>query len=176
MKIPQNLTIDAQTSLALLKEEDASSLFILTDNNRDHLGQWLPWVEHVTKEEDSLKFIKDGLNDLKSRRAFHYGIWHNRQLVGVIGAHHWEPDNRFLEIGYWICEEAQGKGIISKACRSLVDALFKQTDTETVLICCEPENKRSSAIPMKLGLKCIERIRRDEKTFDVYQIGSTDWK
>ena len=43
--------IDSSTALRVLHEDDARELFLLTDDNREHLRRWLPWLDVVTREE-----------------------------------------------------------------------------------------------------------------------------
>ena len=42
--------IDPSTTLRVLHEDDARELLLLTDDNREHLRCWLPWLDVVTWE------------------------------------------------------------------------------------------------------------------------------
>ena len=64
-----NLKIDNDTKLKLLEKEDAYELFALTDKNREYLRRWLPWLDTVTRVEDSLNFIQAGKEKFEVRPA-----------------------------------------------------------------------------------------------------------
>lgn len=178
--IPQTIKANSNLYLRILHTEDAPSLFQLTDTSREHLGKWLPWVEIMTTELDSLAFIERGLLDLEDNKAFHYGIWYDDQLVGVIGAHAWRPDEKFLEIGYWIGKDFEGQGIMPQACRNLISEMFVGDRVRTIQICCDPANERSSAIPERLLFDYVGRTKRgteeDAREVDTYQVTSASWK
>ena len=42
------LKIDDDLELQLLEERHAEELFALTDENRDYLREWLPWLDNTT--------------------------------------------------------------------------------------------------------------------------------
>ena len=44
--------------LQLLKLEHAPIIYELIDGNREHLREWLPWVDGVTEPDDTLEFVK----------------------------------------------------------------------------------------------------------------------
>ena len=47
--------------LRLLREEDAEELFLRNDQNRDHLRQWMPWLDETKSASDTLNFIRRSL-------------------------------------------------------------------------------------------------------------------
>jgi RimJ/RimL family protein N-acetyltransferase len=93
------------------------------------------------------------------------GIWYEGRLAGVIGYHALDWENRTTEVGYWLGEEQQGKGLVTAACRALVDHAFGELGLNRVVISCATENKKSCAIPERLGL--------GERAFSARLSGST---
>jgi ribosomal-protein-serine acetyltransferase len=61
------------------------------------------------------------------------------------------PEGNTYFIAYWVGEEYEGKGIVTRSVKALVDALFRLDWVETVVIYCAVENTRSQAIPRRLG-------------------------
>ena len=41
------LNVDRDTQLHLLQIQDSVSLFQLVQENREHLRQWLPWIDNI---------------------------------------------------------------------------------------------------------------------------------
>jgi len=115
--------LDEQTELRLLEPRHAPELFALIDRNREHLRRWLPFPEHTRSVEDSRKFIESRLKALAQGTGLALGIWHQGRLAGVIGLRI-HPFRRGAEIGYWLGEEFQGRGLVTRACRALLDYAF----------------------------------------------------
>jgi ribosomal-protein-serine acetyltransferase len=141
------------TELRLLEERHARELTDLTDRNREHLRKWLPWVDANRSVEDHKNFIRDALKQFAQNKGFVAGIWHEGRLAGVISYNSIDWENRTVEVGYWLGEEYQGKGLVTAASRALVEHAFGELGLNRVVISCATENKRSCAIPERLGFR-----------------------
>lgn len=143
--------IDDTLELRLLVGQHAEALYRLTDENRTGLRRWLPWVDETRSVEDTKRFIRSGLEQLARDDGFQAGIWLEEELVGVIGFHYWRWHSRRTEIGYWLGERAQGRGVMTRACRRLCDYAFRDLGLSRVEIHCDAENVRSRRVPERLG-------------------------
>jgi ribosomal-protein-serine acetyltransferase len=164
----QPISVDHEIELRLLGREDAPELFALTDANRAYLRQWLPWLDGVRVVADSERFIERTLLTYHESRAFTAGIWLQARLVGVIGHNRIDADNAISQVGYWIGEQLQNRGIITRSCRALIQHAFDELEINRIEICAAVGNDRSQAIPLRLGF-AREGIRRDgERLYDRY--------
>lgn len=145
--------IDDELSLILLQKKDAPALYKLTDENRSHLRQWLPWVDSTQTVADSAKVIQMWRQSFANETGFSTGIYYKGQIVGVIGFHQIDYQNRSTSIGYWLSADAQGKGIMTRACRALIEIGFQDYDLHRIEIRCGEKNKKSRMIPERLGFK-----------------------
>ena len=141
-----SLRVDEDVVLKILEQEDAEILFSLVDNNRQHLRAWLPWVDSNTSVEESKLFIRLSQEQNAQNLGFQCGIWFRGVLAGVIGFHRIDWMNRNVEIGYWLGAKFQGHGIITKACKVMVDIAFYQYRLNRVQIRCATGNPKSCAI------------------------------
>jgi ribosomal-protein-serine acetyltransferase len=162
------IRIDEDTNLCMLEERHAQELYDLVDANRAHLREWLPWVDYETSVEDSKAFIKHALQQFASNEGFQLGIWYKEQLAGVIGYHPINWPNRKVEIGYWLAQSFQGKGLMTKACKTLVTYAFDELGLNKVFIQCATGNSRSCAIPKRLGFTQEGILRDAEWLYDHY--------
>lgn len=168
--------------LRLLEERHAAEVFATVNQERAHLRQWLPWVESTQTPDDSLSFIRASLEQFASNNGFAAGIWTGEKLVGVIGTHKINWMNRSVELGYWITQEHQGKGIVSDACRLVITHMFRQMDLHRVQIRCATGNTKSCAIPRRLGFVHEGTVREAEIVngtyFDLHIFGmlQRDWQ
>jgi ribosomal-protein-serine acetyltransferase len=154
------------TKLRLLEERHAEELTNLTDRNREHLRAWLPWVDASRTLEDRKNFIRDALKQFAQNKGFTAGIWYEGSLAGVIGYFPIDWENRSTELGYWLGEEYQGKGLVTAACRALVDHAFGELGLNRVVISCATENEKSCAIPERLGFRREGIHRQAEWLYD----------
>jgi ribosomal-protein-serine acetyltransferase len=163
-----SLRIDDDIVLKILEPEDAGVLFALVDRNRFYLRQWLPWVDTNTTIENTRLFIQSSQEQYKSNLGFQCGIWFCGNLAGIIGFHGIDWMNRNVEIGYWLGEEFQGHGMITKACRALVDFAFYDYNLNRVQIRCATGNSKSNAISERLGFIKEGITRQAEFLYDHY--------
>jgi ribosomal-protein-serine acetyltransferase len=174
--------LNPDAELRLLEARHAGELFDLTARNRGFLRQWLPWLDSVQTVDDTRNFIKDALQQFADNEGFQAGIWYKSELAGVIGHHKIDWFNRQVEIGYWLGAEFQGKGLMTRACRALVDHAFKDLRLNRVQIRCAIGNTRSCAIPERLAFTREGIIAQGEWLYDhyvdlvVYGMLASEWK
>ena len=122
--------VDDEIKLRLLESRHADALFALVDANRCHLRHWLPWLDANIAVSDTLHFIQAIQKQFADNSGFVAGIWYCGELVGVIGHNRIDWENRISWPGYWLAEGFQGKGIMTKSCRALINhALLNLTST-----------------------------------------------
>ena len=173
--------IDDELMLRTLCEDDAETLFRVVDGNRSHLREWLPWLDANTTSKDSLAFIQSTLRQEAADQGFTCAVEFRGRIVGVAGYHPIRWNNKSVEIGYWLAREAVGHGIMTKCCRVLVSHAFAGYGLNRVQIPAAVGNRRSRAIPERLGFQ-MEGITRDaEWLYDhfvdhaMYAMLKKDW-
>lgn len=176
-----SLIVDDQIQLNLLEERHAEALFVLVDEQRAYLRKWLPWLDDNRTPADSKAFIKSSLEQFARNDGFQVAIRYQGQLVGVIGYLAIAWATRSTEIGYWLAEPFQGRGIMSRACRFLVGYAFNELGLNRVQIHCAVENRKSCAIPERLGFKNEGILRQSGWLYDhfidhvVYSVLAEEW-
>ncbi|MGI9058393.1 MAG: GNAT family N-acetyltransferase [Ktedonobacteraceae bacterium] len=177
-----SIKIDADTELRLHEERYAPSYFALIDQNRAYLREWMPWLDYEQSSETTALYIRGTLQQFTDNLGFQSGIWYQGQIVGSIGFHPINWNNRKVEIGYWIGAAFAGKGLVTKACRTLVTYAFDVYGLNKVEIHCATANKRSCAIPQRLGFSQEGILRQSEWLYDhfvdmaVYGMLAQDWQ
>ena len=160
------IAIDEKLYLRLLTVQDAEDLFQVTDANRAHLKEWLPFLDFTQKVEDSKSFIENSLAQFAANNGFQTGIYYENQLVGMIGLHKVDWTNRATSIGYWLAKDVNGKGIMTKATRAVLTYVFEYLKLERVDIRAATDNVKSRAIPERLGFVHEGTIRQAEWLYD----------
>ncbi len=143
------IQIDEHLILRQLQVEDAAELFTVSDENRDYLAKWLPWVDKTKKVSDSQSFIEDVLRSRQKGSSFGYGMFLNGKLVGHTSLMYMDTEEP--EIGYWIAESVSGRGLTTKVAGALTDLAFGPLNLDKVIIRADPKNGGSNRVAEKLG-------------------------
>lgn len=154
------IRVDEQLVLRTYQPFDAPALFSCVDANRAHLREFLPWVNRTLNVQDSLDFIHHALVQETAQSGLAMGIFFNDQLIGGIGMHEWHHSLKRAQIGYWLAEEQEGKGLMLRCARAFIDLLFTQLSLNKIEIHFLPYNTRSSELTKRLGAK-VEGVLRD---------------
>ncbi|MBN9387800.1 MAG: GNAT family N-acetyltransferase [Chloroflexi bacterium] len=155
-----SLRVDDEIELGLYEERHAQALFELTDRSREHIREWLPWVDGSTTVEASRNFIKISLKQYAENDGLAVGIWYKGELAGTASFHYFDWHTRRTEIGYWLGQEFTGKGLMTRAVRRLVEYGFDELNLNRIEIRCAPGNRKSRAIPERLGFTAEGTLRQ----------------
>lgn len=151
--------IDENISLRPIEVRDSERIFQLTDRHRNYLREWLPWVDATKTVRDTKMAIKSMKKSHDERKGLTFVILYQGEIVGVTGFNSFDWLNKITYIGYWLSADYQGKGIMTKVVRALCNYAFIDLRLNRVEICAAVDNKKSRAIPERLGFK-LEGIRR----------------
>lgn len=195
--------IDDELELRQLQEENAAELFELIERNRTYLCQWLAGkyvyetladvrryiqtslLRHAgdpSAPADLFRAIDVGMMSPIGNGAFDAGVWYRGRLAGVIQLHTIDWQNRFADIGYWLGLAFQGRGLMTRAVRAVLDYAFNEYRLRRVVIYCAVHNRRSRAIPERLGFKLeriwpqAERIQGRSVDDAVYDLWDYKWR
>jgi ribosomal-protein-serine acetyltransferase len=173
--------IDDEVSLKLIELKDAERIFELTDQNRGHLREWLPWLDTTTKVDDTIGFIQMCLQGHADNKSMNWVILYKGEIVGTAGFNVTNWSNKTATIGYWLAAGYQGNGIMTKTARALTDYAISELKLNRVEIRAALENRKSRGIPERLGFVNEGCIRQVEWLYDhyvdhiVYGMLAEDW-
>jgi ribosomal-protein-serine acetyltransferase len=148
--------------LRLFEEADASELSALIETNRAYLAQWMPWAATQTPER-TLEFIRATRRQLAENDGFQTAIIRTGGVIGVAGFHGVDWSHRSTSIGYWLAEDQQGQGIMTRTVRALTEHALLGWRLNRVEIRAAPDNHRSRAVPERLGFRQEGVLREAEK-------------
>jgi len=168
--------------LRLLQARDAQQLFHLIHTNRAYLRQWLPWVDNTLTIEDSRAFIDDSLAQYKRGESVVAAIWCENKIVGCIGLNNIHTLHQRAEIGYWLARSHQERGIITRACRQMINYAFDELKLYRIEILVAEKNYRSRSVAERLNfeeegvLRGYYRHHHEFIDIALYSMLSKDWK
>jgi ribosomal-protein-serine acetyltransferase len=199
------LAIDQDIQVRTFHPDDSETLFHLVERNRSRLRPWI----HVSALPETLadarkltveSFLNSHSGPFERRQIFQsymqeleeyfpplnppmeMGIWAGESLIGEIMLGRLQDNFTAAEFGYWIDEEREGQGIITRCVSGLMDYAIDNMGMERFIIGCAADNRRSSAIPERLGYRLLARIPDGEVVGDfvydrlIYEMRSSDWR
>ncbi|OKK03287.1 GCN5 family acetyltransferase [Streptomyces sp. CB03234] len=131
----------------------------------DHIR---PWVgqRFVT---DSLEGARATLSRYAEWQAADgarlYGIRLDDTLVGGVMFTAFDAPSGTCEIGCWLEPAAEGNGLVTRACRALLDWAFLTRGMHRAEWHCRADNERSAAVAKRLGM-ALEGVRRESWPYD----------
>lgn len=158
----KSLKIDCNENIILtqITLTDSIDIFNTINTQREYLGKWLPFVEYTKELKDSEYFVNSVINIPEEKMEFTFVIKYKDQFAGIIGIKSTEPLNKKTEIGYWLSEPFQNKGIMLRSVKCLINYVFSVLDFNRIQIKVAVGNNKSSNIPKKLGFS-FEGIERE---------------
>lgn len=135
-----------------ISPEMAAELFDAIDGSREHLREYLFWVDGIKTIEDEGKAINHFLDTWREKDSFVYALFEkeNNSLVGTIDVHGISYENHYICLGYWLKHDQTGKGFISDILPVLEAELF-QSGVHRIVIECETANKPSEGVAIRNG-------------------------
>ncbi|WP_066068241.1 GNAT family N-acetyltransferase [Neobacillus soli] len=176
------LKVDNEIELQLFQPHHALALYQLVEENREHLREWMPWVDSMNSPYHFESIIPVWLSQFAESSGLNVGILYKGELVGSIGLTQLDWYNSMTSIGYYLAKKAEGHGVITRSVKALLNYSFFKLGLNRVEIRCGVKNIKSQAIPERLGF-IKEGIIRDGEQLNghfhdlfIYSMLSQDWK
>jgi ribosomal-protein-serine acetyltransferase len=131
------IAVDDGIELRPLRLEDAEPVYFLVEANRARIAQWLPWVPSIQSAADEAAFIRGTHESIEAGSGLSCVVVVDRALAGTMGCSI-NPDSRSAEIGYWIADGFEGRGIVTRAARALTTFLVTDIELHRVVIARPP--------------------------------------
>ncbi|MHA3682831.1 GNAT family N-acetyltransferase [Leucobacter sp. HY1908] len=146
-----------RVGLQLVRARDAVTLARLLTENRSWLTPWEathPSGRGVVPGSGSMRpVIKLLRKQLRAGAGVPFVITYDGAIVGQLSVA--EVSGGALQacqIGYWVAEEAAGRGIAPAAVALAIDYVFEELGLHRIEVCIRPENAASLRVVEKLGL------------------------
>lgn len=175
------ISITPELSLRVMRPFEAGTLHSLVGRNREHLREWLPWVDEARSLLDARHFLERSYIGFLRGAGFNFGIRLDGALIGLLGYHGFDHANRVTSMGYWLGSEFCGRGIMRKCAAHGIEYAFTERNMNRLSIRCAVENVRSKRIPESLGM-VMEGTQREAEwlydrfvDLDTYSILASEW-
>ena len=167
-------------AVRLAEECDADEIYELVDRNRAYLARWMPWAAQETREH-VLHYIRLTRAQVSENDGLNTVITVDGRVAGSLGMRSISWADLSTELGYWLGEEHQGRGIITAGVRAYLDYAFDTLGLNRVVIRAAVDNAPSRAVAQRLGFALegchreAERIGDHAHDLAVYAMLAAEW-
>ncbi|MGW2180877.1 GNAT family N-acetyltransferase [Streptomyces sp. NPDC001732] len=123
------------------------------DRARELVDPWIPFASFATDLESARALLRRYAEKQAADTGRLYGIWLDGTLVGGVLFRIFDAESGNCEIGCWLEPAAQGRGLITRASRKLIDWAVHERGMHRVEWIASAANRRSVAVAERLGMK-----------------------
>ncbi|SDD15011.1 GNAT family N-acetyltransferase [Nocardioides lianchengensis] len=154
-------SLGADAELRPLEPWQAPTFAAYVERHRAHLAPWLPWGVSITDEDAARAFLQRYADGTAADGGRIYGLWAHGELVGGTLFRIFDARASLCEVGVWLAPGSEGRGLITRAVTAMVDWAVRERGIRRVEWHCVPENTRSRAVAVRLGMTHEGTLRQD---------------
>ena len=119
----------------------------------ESVGRWMSWCSADYSIDRALEWFADCRNKQAAGSAYEYGIFCQAtgKFLGGAGLNEIRPQHKFCNLGYWIRQSEQRKGIASRCVKALSTQAFRELGLHRVEIVVAVGNVASEGVAIKSG-------------------------
>ncbi|WP_328996586.1 GNAT family N-acetyltransferase [Kribbella sp. NBC_01245] len=144
------LGVDAQ--LRPLEPWQAQEFLAHIDRARPSVDPWIPWASLSTDLATATEVLQRYADKQAKDDARIYGIWLDGTLVGGVMFTRFDAATGVCEIGCWLEVAGEGRGLVTRACRALIDWAFGERGMSRIEWSVASGNTRSIEVARRLGM------------------------
>jgi len=182
-KLFRNLPELTTTRLLLRKFKRADAHDVFAYASDPEVTRYTPWEHHR-----DLKVTRQFVSTiLKAYRQGHSAPWaivlrRTGKLIGAIGLKNWALPHARAEVGYVLSREHWGKGYVTEALNAVLAFGFSQMELHRIEAKAVPENRGSTRVMEKAGmrfeglLRDYELVKGAHQSLNLYSILKPDFR
>ncbi|MFI1968093.1 RimJ/RimL family protein N-acetyltransferase [Streptomyces cinnamoneus] len=173
---------DDGAELRPLEPWQAEEFLAHVRRGRDFVGRFLPLSEVVWDLESSRAYLRSYAQKAATDTGRIHGIWADGQLVGVVLIRSMDVGQGVAEVGCWLEPSAVGKGLITRAARSVIDWAVEQRGIHRVEWQAATANTASIAVARRLGMtkEGVQResfpLRGERYDMELWSVLAPEWR
>jgi ribosomal-protein-serine acetyltransferase len=144
-------TLAPDAELVQLQLSDTREIYETARANLPRLVPWFEWAHDAMAQTDTEKFVTESLAATDRGEVFVCVLRIAGRLAGTADLHFIKPKPRRAEIGYWLADFAEGRGLATRAAAALTNHGFSTLNLNRIDIRAAAGNSRSRAVAERLG-------------------------
>ncbi|MBY0098457.1 GNAT family N-acetyltransferase [Mesobacillus maritimus] len=171
---PEEFTTE-RLVIRMPKPGDGQAVFEAIIASIKELEPWMPFAQNEQSAQDVELNIREAYIKFLKREDLRLLVFlkESGELVASTGLHRIDWSVPKFEIGYWIDSRFSGKGLMTEAVSGITDFAFRELRAKRVEIRCDVKNKKSRAIPERLGYSLEGTLKNDDWSVDKSELRDT---
>jgi len=164
-----------------IKLDDKNEVFSYrSDRETNKYQGWIPTT--LSDVESFIGNISKQINEPGTWFQFIIIEKETQKIVGDLGIHFIDRENKQAEIGCTLNKKFQNKGYATESVKRVIDYLFKELNKHRIITSIDPENKNSIRLVERIGFRkeahFVESLFINEKWVDdlIYAMIEKDWE
>lgn len=142
-------------------DDDATAFANAARESVDTVGRWMPWCTSTFSEQNALEWFQQCRSSRRSQVGYEFGVFtqDSGQLLGGAGLNAINHQYLFCNLGYWVRQSAQRRGVALRAVQAMLPYAFNTLGMQRVEIVIAEGNTASEAVARKVGAQFEGKAR-----------------
>lgn len=151
-----------------------------SDSETNKYQGWIP--KTIEEVETFIAKNPEQINEPETWFQFVIIEKETQEIVGDLGIHFIDSDNKQAEVGCTLNKHFQNKGYATESLKRIIDYLFKDLNKHRIITSIDPDNKNSIRLVERIGFRkeahFVESLWIDDKWVDdiIYALIEKDWE
>ncbi|KXK63465.1 GCN5 family acetyltransferase [Micromonospora rosaria] len=152
------------------------------DRGREYIGRYVGLTDVVTDLASSRAFLRSYAEKAAADTGRIYGIWLGGHLVGGVLFRTMDLVNGTAEAGCWLEPAAVGRGLVTRACRVIIDWAVEERSIHRIEWRVSSTNAASIAVARRLGMSRDGVLRESylyrgqRQDIEVWSVLAPQWR
>ncbi len=147
----QSALTDEELRLRPIAADDADAIF--DSCHGGDMARFIPGFPDPYERDDAAAFAARAVERWRAAEAYAFAIvaGGSDHLVGVIELR--APEDGAADVGYWVRDDARGRGIATRALRLVSEWAIRELGVERLWLTAAPDNVASQRVAEKVGFQ-----------------------
>ncbi|MBA0053130.1 N-acetyltransferase [Streptomyces sp. AJS327] len=152
------------------------------DRGREYIGRYIGLPDVVTDVESSRATLRRYAEKAATDTGRIYGIWEDGKLVGGVLFRTMDLEQGTAEAGCWLEPSAVGRGLVTRACRVIIDWAVEERGVHRIEWRVAAENTASVAVARRLGMTRDGVLREyflhrgERQDVEIWSVLAPEWR
>lgn len=173
---------DDGAELTPLQPWQAEEFFAHIDASREFIGAHIGLPDAVPDLAAARSFLQAYARKTVDDAGYLYGIRLDGRLVGGLMFRTFDTTAETAEVGCWLEPSAAGRGLVTRACRTIIDWAVEQRGMHRIEWHAPSANTPSLAVARRLGMR-REGVRREcypyrgkRADMEIWSVLAPEWR
>jgi RimJ/RimL family protein N-acetyltransferase len=144
------------------------------DRARETVDPWIPWAGLSTDLPTATATLQRYADKAAADAGRLYGIWLAGTLIGGTMFVHFDAGSGTCEVGCWLEPAGQGRGLVTRAVRLIIDWAMEVRGIHRVEWRCRTDNVASASVARRVGMH-LDGVLRGEYLYRGVRYDTQVW-